>query len=447
MPLCHQRTVSITPVFSAAQTISGLQTPGGRLYPLEPSRQRWLIGTQPACDVVLDDRCVSGLHCVIERLPLGALIVRDRSSRNGTYVNGQAVEGAVLTPGARLLLGRTTLVAIGDDGPSTSAWSLLRGSHPTFLAALADAAKAALSDCSVLVVGETGTGKDLVARAIHERSRRAEGPFVAVNCGAIPRELIASELFGHQKGAFTGASEDREGYFAQAHGGTLLLDELGELPLELQPHLLRVLETRRVRPVGGAEERPFDVRVIAATNQLEGLGTESSRLRLDLFHRVATVVITMPPLRQRMDDLRVLVRHFLQETDAGRRKIVSEEAWAALLAYDWPGNARELRHAVDRAVTLGETLLEPKDFFPNLNWPRLERGRRTTSGALLAPFEAPVYDEMIRMLALHGSARAAAAAMGMAKSTFADRALRWGLLGVADKEPRPSRRRAVTRGG
>ncbi len=422
------RTQSILPLFTVPHEVSALRSSSGVLYPLEPEQRRWTLGSQPGCDFMIDDRFVSALHCVIERGVTGALTVRDRGSRNGTFLDGHAIEGAVLTPGSRLSLGRTTLVALGQDRDEPgSAWALLRGNNPSFRRALAAAAKAALTDCSVLVIGETGTGKDLLARGIHERSRRASGPFVAVNCGAMPRELVASELFGHVRGAFTGAATDRDGYFVQADGGTLFLDELGELPLELQPHLLRVLETRKVRQVGGTSERPFDVRVLAATNRLDGLGTDDSPLRLDLFHRVATVVITLPPLRERMDDLRSLVRHFLAETDAGRRKEVSDQAWVALSSYDWPGNARELRHAVARAITLGEDVLEPQDFFPELGWRKLERGRRAQNGEALASYEVPVYDEMARALATHGSIRAAAAAIGMPRSTFSDRALRWGL--------------------
>ena len=424
------RTLSIVPLFPTPPEVIALRSSAGVFYPLAPDKRRWTVGSQPACDLMVEDRCVSSLHCVIERLPPGGLLIRDHGSRNGTFLDGHAIEGATLTPGSRLLVGRTTLVALGDEDPTPgSAWSLLRGKHPAFLQALTSASKAAMTDCSVLVVGETGTGKDLLARAIHERSPRSSRPFVAVNCGAIPRELVASELFGHVRGSFTGASSDRDGYFIQADGGTLFLDELGELPMEMQPHLLRVLETRQVRPVGGASETPFDVRVIAATNRIDGLGTDSSRLRLDLFHRVATLVITMPPLRERMDDLPLMVRHFLEETEAGRHKAVSDDAWAALASYDWPGNARELRHAVARAVTLGDDVLEPKDFFPEMTWRRAERGRRTISGEALAAYEVPIYDEMMRALASHGSIRAAAAAIGMPKSTFADRALKWGLVG------------------
>jgi len=296
----------------------------------------------------------------------------------------------------------------------------------------------AQTDCNILIVGETGTGKDLLARVIHEGSRRAAGKFVPVNCGGIPRDLIASELFGHDKGAFTGATSDREGYFVEADGGTLFLDELGELPIELQPHLLRALETRQVRRVGGTAERPIDARIIAATNRVDGLGTESSRLRVDLYHRIATVVLALPPLRERMGDLVELVESTLEELSAEHgQKQVTEEGWKALASYPWPGNVRELRGAIARAVALGGEQLGPADFFPELRF-----GRRPTAALLpivdesLVPYQAMMRGAMEQALATHGTIRAAASHLGMAKSTFADKAKAWGLL--PRTRPRPS---------
>jgi DNA-binding NtrC family response regulator len=288
--------------------------------------------------------------------------------------------------------------------------------------------KAAQTDCNVLIIGETGTGKDLLARVIHESSKRSTGMLVAVNCGGIPRELIGSELFGHEKGAFTGAHADRDGYFVEAHGGTLFLDEIGELPLELQPHLLRVLESRRVRRIGGTIERMVDVRIVAATNRLEGLGTEASKLRLDLYHRLATVVLVLPPLRERMGDLVDLVQGMLAELapEHGERR-VSDAAWRALADNRWPGNVRELRHSVVRAVALGGEELQPEHFFPELRlqWPRaFDRPEEEP----LVPYERVLRSAMERAIAAHGTIRAAASHLGMPKSTFADRAQKWGLL-------------------
>jgi transcriptional regulator with PAS, ATPase and Fis domain len=260
-----------------------------------------------------------------------------------------------------------------------------------------------------------------------------------VNCGAIPRELIASELFGHEKGAFTGATEGRDGYFVEANGGTLFLDEIGELPIELQPTLLRVLETRRVRRVGGQTERPVDVRIVAATHRIDMLGHEASRLRRDLYHRLATLTLVLPPLRERMADVVELVESMLRELapDFGEKQ-VTEEAWHALASYSWPGNIRELRHAVARAVTLGSTELAAADFFPHLN----TRPRRMTlevpspeepcdvdgEDSEMVPYRAMLKTAMQQALHEHGSIRAAAHSLGMPKSTFADRARQWRLM-------------------
>jgi DNA-binding NtrC family response regulator len=410
------------------------RTATGEIYALDGGRRRWVIGSEPSCDITIDDPYVSGIHCVIERRPGGALVVRDRESRNGTYLDGNPVEGAELRVGSYLSLGRTTLIALtASGGEQPRAIELLRGRDPALRTTVDQSLRVASSDCSLLIVGETGTGKDLLARIVHEASRRASRPFVAVNCGAIPRELVASELFGHDKGAFTGAVEAREGYFAQAHGGTLFLDEIGELPIELQPTLLRALESRKVRRVGAATERAVDVRIVAATNRMEGLGTESSRLRLDLFHRLATVVLALPPLRERIGDLEELVCSMLDELAAEHgEKRVSPESWEALARYGWPGNVRELRHAIARAVTLGGEVLEPLDFFPDLSLLRRRAVQATptlgTPNEQLAPYNAVLCAQMDQALRTHGTIRGAAQAIGMPKSTFADKARAWGLL-------------------
>jgi DNA-binding NtrC family response regulator len=421
---------------------------GGARLELPLDRRRWLVGKAPSCDIILPDPHVSAVHCVLERRADGALRVRDCDSKNGTIVDGQAVIAMELRPGAVLVLGRTTLVAEGAANPH-GALAQLRGADPHFRAALELALRAARSDCSVLIVGETGTGKDLVARAIHEASRRAFGPFVPINCGAFPRELIGAELFGHARGAFTGAVEAREGVVAAADGGTLFLDELGELSLDLQPHLLRVLETRRVRPVGGIDERPVDVRFVAATNRTVGAGPDAS-LRADLYHRVAAVVVQMPPLRARRADLPDLVAAFLAElaAHAGPRELLPA-ALDALLAHDWPGNVRELRQTIERAVSLTtETIDAPDLRLPARRGPyeRAEAPPRLARGSLPPPLpglramdqadpadgvgraDAVLREMMVQALARCGTIRGAARALGIPKSTFSDKARRFGLV-------------------
>jgi two-component system NtrC family response regulator len=220
--------------------------------------------------------------------------------------------------------------------------------------------RVATSDATILLEGESGTGKELIARAIHHGSERREGPFVAINCAAIPAELLESELFGHVKGAFTGAVKDRAGKFAQADGGTLFLDEVGELAPEMQPKLLRALQEREVEPVGGAT-RKIDVRVVAATNRDLDAAMAAGEFREDLYYRLAVVPVRLPPLRERRDDLPLLIRHFATRQGAPEVEF-SPAALAALTAYDWPGNVRELENAVEQVLILHRgPRVEPED--------------------------------------------------------------------------------------
>jgi DNA-binding NtrC family response regulator len=209
------------------------------------------------------------------------------------------------------------------------------------------------SDASALLTGESGTGKEVVARTIHERSRRSAAPFIAVNAAAIPEGLIESELFGHERGAFTGAVHSRAGCFEMAHAGTLFLDEIGEMPISLQPKLLRILEDGRVRRLGGKKEVQFDVRVIAATNRPPAEAIRDGKLREDLFYRLNIFEIALTPLRERMEDLPILAQHFIREANRKHEMTItglSEDASGRMRAYPWPGNVRELRNVIERAV-------------------------------------------------------------------------------------------------
>lgn len=234
--------------------------------------------------------------------------------------------------------------------------------------------RVAASEATILIGGESGTGKELVSRAIHHASERGQGPFVPVNCAAIPGELLESELFGHTRGSFTGAVKDRKGKFEIADGGTIFLDEVGELPLELQPKLLRVLQEREIEPVGGSTRR-VDVRVLAATNRDLEAAVSEGTFREDLYYRLAVIPLNLPPLRARRGDMPVLVRHFLKK-HGGEELKVSEEAMRRLCAWDWPGNVRELENAIERMVILrrGETL-EERDLPPKM----MSKGSRSTS--------------------------------------------------------------------
>ncbi len=213
-------------------------------------------------------------------------------------------------------------------------------------------ARVAPSDASVLIHGETGTGKELIARAIHAKSARAEGPFVALNCAAVPANLIESELFGHARGAFTDAKSAREGLFVEANGGTIFLDEIGEMPIEVQPKLLRALQERKVRPLGSNAEVPFDARIVAATNRDLEIEVEEKRFREDLYYRINVVKIELPPLRERGADVLAIAHHLLRRIAQGRNLTLSPQAAERLMSYDWPGNVRELENCMERAVAL-----------------------------------------------------------------------------------------------
>jgi two-component system response regulator HydG len=215
--------------------------------------------------------------------------------------------------------------------------------------------RAAESDATALITGESGTGKELIARALHQHSRRHDGPFIAVSCAAMPETLLESELFGHARGAFTDAKTPRTGLLLQASGGTLLLDEIGDMPLGLQPKLLRAIEDRRLRPLGENTERPFDVRLVCATNRDLEADIEEKRFRADLFYRINVIHVELPPLRARDGDVLPLAQHFVQHFSRVVAKQVAGVSTAAaekLLAYSWPGNVRELRNCIERAVAL-----------------------------------------------------------------------------------------------
>jgi DNA-binding NtrC family response regulator len=214
--------------------------------------------------------------------------------------------------------------------------------------------KLAPSDATVLISGETGVGKELVAEALHEYSARAGGPFVVLDCGSIPQNLIESELFGHERGAFTGATSAYAGAFERADGGTVFLDEIGELPLDMQPKLLRVLERHEVRRIGGSKTSNVDIRVVAATNRDLGVEVNRGRFREDLYYRLAVARVHVPPLRDRREDIPALIEHILQTTPGGENAELSEETVALMMKHDWPGNVRELRNVIERAVLLSE---------------------------------------------------------------------------------------------
>jgi len=324
------------------------------------TRERTVIGTAETADLRLSDPTVSREHCEIV-LGDGKVLIRDLQSRNGTFVNGVQVIAAHLTKGTIIKLGRTELSF--DSGRADTAvarsdldrFGSLVGTSPQMQAVFAFLEQVAASDVTVLIQGETGTGKDLAANSIHYASERRDNPILVVDCGAISPNLLESELFGHERGAFTGADKARAGVFESASGGTIFLDEIGELSLELQPKLLRVLEQREIRRVGGANVIPIDVRIIAATNRDLAEEVKLGRFRQDLYYRLMVAQVTMPPLRERKQDLPLIVRAILEQTESrerGEALFARPDFTAALYSHKWPGNARELRNYVARCLAM-----------------------------------------------------------------------------------------------
>jgi DNA-binding NtrC family response regulator len=317
------------------------------------------IGSHPSNDLVLDDRHVSRFHALLSRTK-GVWQLSDSGSTNGTRINGVTVREADLpSPDCRIELGES-VVSVDELLSATQipiltrpSFGALYGQSVVMRKLFAKLERVSLSDANVLIEGESGTGKEIVASEIVKRGERKDAPFVVVDCSAIAANLIESTLFGHARGAFTGADRERLGAFEAADGGTVFLDEIGELPLDMQPKLLRALEAGEVCRLGETRTRSFDVRVIAATNRCLEQEMNARRFREDLYFRIAVVTIRMPPLRERLEDLPLLVPVLLESL--GKRasaKMFTEEVLTDLARHDWPGNVRELRNYLERAIIL-----------------------------------------------------------------------------------------------
>jgi DNA-binding NtrC family response regulator len=346
------------------------------------------LGANEKNDLILRDDTVSRFHCEIRRVHNEYLLV-DRQSTNGTFVGKLRVREAFLHPNCEFIVGNSLIRFMplveelriypinnhryGDIIGGSSRMHEVYG--------LID--KVGPSELSVVIEGETGTGKELAARAIHNFSRRSKGPLVIFDCSAFPESLLESELFGHEKGAFSGAIRTHRGVFERAEGGTVFFDELGEMSPNLQPKFLRALESGEVRRVGGERTIKTDVRVVAATNRNLASMVEDGSFRQDLFYRLAKVTLNLPTLRDRIDDLVPLTDHFLKQITGSQPHLAhvrgfSEAALSVMTDYDWPGNVRELRNVVERSVTFCETdLVQPKDLPQDLQ-ARLGRSVRQT---------------------------------------------------------------------
>jgi DNA-binding NtrC family response regulator len=321
-----------------------------------------MVGTATDNDLVLTDTTVSRHHLEL-RVRRDGVEVRDLDTTNGTKHGGVRVNQVLLVGPARLRLGKNTEMDFEpvDQGVVLGDWPDDRfgdviGSTPPMKRLFALLAKAASTEATILLNGETGTGKEALAEAIHHRSARAKQPFVVVDCGSIPRDLIASELFGHAKGAFTGATADKQGLIESANRGTVFFDEIGELALDLQPQLLRVLDRRQVRRVGDTHATDVDIRVIAATHRDLRAMVRAGQFREDLYYRLAVVTTQVPPLRERKADIPQLSSWFAGRMNRGGF-VQSPSLLEQLERHDWPGNVRELRNVVERALSLGDGAL------------------------------------------------------------------------------------------
>ncbi len=409
----------------------------GRLSPVPPGITR--VGAQAEADLVIAHPTVSRMHCEIHNAA-GRITVRDVGSKNGVWIQGVRVPEGEVTVGQVLRLGQVELLLLdGPEEPSPVGGEVLPGivgTSPLMRQLGRQVHRLAGTDLGILITGETGSGKELVARALHELGRRRSGPFVPLNCSALPADLMEAELFGHERGAFTGAAVARGGLLEAAAGGTLFLDEIAELPLSQQPKLLRVLETRQVRRLGSQQGRFVDVRLVAATHADLEAEAVTGHFRPDLLYRIREATVRIPSLRERREDIPLLVQHFVQEVRRDPSLPEPQPAdpeWVARLArLAFPGNVRELRSLVRRAAVLGWTDVLPAS---------VKGGTGAADGAPKPLHAAPLVEgvaeprasyevalpDLERRLILDAFERAdgnksrAARLLGMPKSTYSDR--------------------------
>jgi len=383
-----------------------------------------LVGSVPDCDIVLDDPYVSRRHCALTLTDKG-VVIRDLGSRNGIWVQSIRIYEALIPTGATVQMGGLSLTVEVAGEPTRMLLSLGQsfgaavGKSIAMRALFARLERAAKTDEPVLLLGESGTGKELLARALHDASSRASGPFVVFDCAAVSPQLIESELFGHEKGSFTGAHAARTGLVEAARGGTLFLDEIGELPLDMQPKLLRMLENRVVRPVGSNTAHPTDVRIVAATHRDLPARAAAGEFRADLYYRLAVAEVRIPALRDRREDIPLLVERLLAGRDPPATIAdLPPNALPMLTAHNWPGNVRELRNMLARILLFQATdVLNPQPAKEG----RAETPPRTlpdipyhaAKDAVLADFERHYAAKQLQ--AHGGNVSSAARAMGVSR--------------------------------
>jgi DNA-binding NtrC family response regulator len=375
------------------------------------------FGSSPSCEMVLSDKTVSRRH--LEAILDGEVVVlRDAGSTNGTYIQGSRFKEITIGFGAEVKLGRTVIKYLPEEEivepePSEEqALGQLVGGDTKMRQLFKLLKDVAATEATVLIEGETGTGKELIAEELHNHSDRADGPFVVFDCGSVPRELIESALFGHLKGSFTGAVTDRKGAFAEAHGGTIFLDEIGEMSLDLQPSLLRVLDKRAVRKVGSNTYEKIDVRVVAATNRDLRAEVAKKNFREDLYYRLAVIRVSVPPLRERGSDIPLLASHFIRSfSPPGKPLQATPEDMARIQRHSWPGNVRELRNVMERAcllsngdsINIDDALVE--EAAPALGI-RTDLPFKEAKGQLVEMFEREYIEDLMRRHKMNLSAAA-----------------------------------------
>ena len=383
----------------------------GDTYRIE--KQVFWVGRSSGCDVVIEDPAVSERHLRFEHHNK-KWFVNDLSTKNGTFLNKVLIKRALVPAEHVIKIGRTPL-ALKKQPVKQTLSSPIVGDNHELLAAIKRARLACNTSLPIMILGETGTGKELFARLIHNESKRAQHPFVALNCGGVPSSLLGSELFGHQKGAFTDAKDLRKGLIERAESGSLFLDEIGELPLDMQPLLLRLTEENRFRKLGNDETSEVKCRLITATNNTKI--REESCFRRDLFYRLGSICIELPPLRKRKEDIPKLLNHFLDSNrDELGKPEISSKTLDTLMDHSWPGNIRELKHVASRLAIFGSKNLSFKEFPPS------------TSAALPQPHEIGACRKdkafkkaLVHAMKINGSIRKSAEYLGIPKSTLAER--------------------------
>jgi DNA-binding NtrC family response regulator len=397
----------------------------GKTFRLDPSQPtRVLVGTSPSCEVRLSDRQVSRRHAALDRVG-SALRLTDLGSTNGTFVDRVRIHQADLQGDDVVRLGVTMLRVAREEQksevtvPEATAFGKVHGVSLEMRRLYPLCERLAGAPVSVLIEGETGTGKEVLAESLHELGPRSGGPFVVFDCTSVPAALVEAELFGHERGAFTGAMASRAGVFEQAHGGTLLIEEIGDLDPALQPKLLRALEQRSVRRVGGQRWLQVDFRLLSATRRDLDREVQAGRFRDDLFHRLAVARIELPPLRDRQGDVAVLAERFW--ADLGGEPAAFPRAWLQRWeGYSWPGNVRELRNAVARQLAIGDVAIPERESTGHTD--ALER--LVESGLPYPQARDRLIDEfderfVARLLAIHGGNVAKAAeASGIGRRYF-----------------------------